>query len=647
MAQANDTGSWTLELLGTPRLTGPSGPIRLERRTAALLAYLGLEGPQPKNKLAGLLWPDSPEKTARSNLRQLLHRFKRAAGQAPLLSGDPLGLSPLVRIDTEPARGGQLLSGLVLDDSPELSQWLEGTRRELERTRLSAALAEAERLEKSGELAGAIAQARAAVALDPLCEQAHRLLMRLLYLLGDRAAALASFERCRSSLRQALGVVPSAETVRLSEEIARGRRVPPRRPAAPNGIPLSIQRPPLLAGREREWARMEEAWETGKGIMISGAPGVGKTRLMQDFMTAHSHPLFFCGRPGDRAVPYGTHARTYREMLEAAGGAEGLAAWARRELSRMLPQLGPPPGPIESEEDKLRFWQAKIEAHKLAIAHGFNSLGFDDLQYVDPASAASGQYVLSQLAFDQAGPLRTVHCFRQGELPEDLLRIVHELSDAGQIVLLQLEPIDPPAVEQLLASLEVQGLGSIARQVAHYAGGNPLFILETVKHLIESGNLERGFPDSLPPPGRVGPILKRRLERLSPSALQLSRALAVLGNDFTVEVAAQVLSCDPLEVERCWSELESAQLVRGSSFHHDLICEAVQAGMHDLVRQHLHQRAAVALEAAAAPPGAVASHLMQAGQAELAAAKRVEAEAAARTTMLREEAAGYSQRLSS
>ena len=76
------SSDWRLELLGGSALQGPDRVrVKLDLRPAALLALLTLEGAQPRARLASLLWPDSPEATARNNLSQLLRRLRRAAGQ--------------------------------------------------------------------------------------------------------------------------------------------------------------------------------------------------------------------------------------------------------------------------------------------------------------------------------------------------------------------------------------------------------------------------------------------------------------------------------------------------------------------------------------------------------------------------------------
>lgn len=627
---------WTLQLVGVPRLIGPAGPVRVERRTALLLAYLALEGARPRARMAALLWPDAPDKTARANLRQLVHRLRETTGDDLVSTAEPLAIAPGVIVDVDSP--GRLLEGIDLDEPGELADWLARVRADVDQRRVASCHAAIGRLEETGDLSSAIAQAHRALAIDPLSETSYRHLMRLHYLAGDRAAAQAAYTRCRVALREALGVEPSTETVGLADEIARARRPSPR--SAP-AIPLAVQRPPVLAGREREWALMEEAWAAHKGIMIGGTPGIGKTRLMQEFLRAHARPLFLSGRPGDRAVPYGTHARTFRETVEAAGGADVLPPWVRRELARIIPQLGEAPGPLANEDEKLRFWNAKVEALRLAHAAGYDALGFDDLQYVDPASATAGEYVLSQLRNDPRTPVRTVHCYRAGELPDEVVAIVRELAHAGAILHLELAPLDDTAVRSLVQSLGLPDADAIAPELARYAGGVPLFVLETIKHLLETGGLDRAFPARLPPPGRAGEVLQARLARLSPAALELARTVAICGQRFDLDLGAAILGRGAAALVEPWSELEAAQIVRGSAFTHDLLAEAVLAGMPAAVRAHLHRAAAEAMAAAGVAPGAVAAQWLEAGDLPRAARSRTDQHAAARAAMLEHEIDRY------
>jgi DNA-binding SARP family transcriptional activator len=647
--------AWHLELLGGVRLVGPEGPLRVERRTAGLLAYVALEGPTTRSRLAGLLWPESPESTARSNLRQLLRRLRATAGATLVDGTEQLALTEGLVVDAARLREhlragelaaaarfrGRLLDGVNFDDLEQLSEWLRGARGALDGLRLKATLAEAGRLQEAGELAAALECARGALEVEPLSEEAHRMLMRLHYLAGDRGAALAAYERCRAMLRAELGVEPLPETVALAREMTRASRPQPQ---APRPIPMSVLRPPVLAGREREWALLEAAWAAGQGIMVCGEPGVGKTRLMQDFLASKGRPLYYSGRPGDRTVPYGTHSRTYRELLEVLerDGARP-PAWVLREMARLIPGLGEPPGPMRDEEDRLRLYQAKIELHRMAIQLGYNVLGFDDVQYVDDASARAGNYILPNLLGDPRLSLRTVHCYRKGELAPEVEAIIHQAAAAGMLFLLELRPLDSEGVEGMLSSLGLPQLEGLGEQVARYTAGNPLFVLETVKHLLETDELKQGLPENLPPPGKVGPIIASRLQRLSAPALLLARVLGVLRGDFSLELASVVLGAGLAELLAQWTELETAQVVRGSGFSHDLVGETVVATTPPPVKALLHRKAAEALEARRAPAARVAEHWLQAGEPGRAAPALLRAAEDSRTSLLQEAADFYAR----
>ena len=622
---------WQLALLGGARLYGPAGSVRLERRTAAVLAYLALEGETVKYRLAGWLWADSPETTARNNMRQLLRRLRSSAGRDLIEGEDRIRLAADLEVDaaqmqafafSSDARAldfrGDLLEGLEFDDCPEFEEWLHGTRAGLVASHRSVASAESERFEQSGELTLALRFANLCVNLEALSEEAHRRVMRLHYLLGDRAAALAAFEQCRDVLRRELDVEPLPETLALAQEIERGT-VLPSLPRQVRAVPLAVLHPPVLAGRDREWARLEAAWASGQFIAISGAPGTGKTRLMLDFVGSkvpRESILYLQSRPGDAAVPYSSHARNWRLMLEQFRPT--LEPWVRDELARIVPELGDSPGPIRSEAEKLRFYQAKLESMMAVVRAGLRVLVSDDVQFTDPASAEASLYLMG--AFASTGiELGAVYAFRHDELSASVAEVLQQGSDAGLIADVHLEPLGLEAIGALLAGLKLNGAQDLAAPLQRYTGGNPLFVLETLRHLQETGQLERGWPGRLPPPGKVGPLVQRRLERLSKSAQNFAQAAAVLESDFDLELLCDVLGVSPFEAAPVWAELEGAQVMAGERFSHDLVFEGVRAGIPVAVRRWLHRRAAGALEGRRTDPARIASHWLEGGEGSRAA----------------------------
>lgn len=626
---------WFLRLLGRAALQGPK-TLLLERKIAGVLAYLTLEGSTPRSKLAGLLWPESTEATARNNLAQALRRLRQAVGMELVMGSDALMLqnlpSDLAQLEVAHFAGRHqelaeasepLLMGFDYDDCPEFEDWLLMQYEKLAEMRRVSLAALADDLEQSGQYRQAITQAERLLEADALSETAHRRVMRLWYLLGDRSAALAAFERCAAVLRREMGVEPLPETLELLRLIERGEQVTLNGPAPRVEIPLSVLRPPRLLGRETEWAQIERAWTQGQALFVAGLPGVGKSRLVQDFLGSKGSLFIFEGRPGDAGIPYATHSRTCRQMLGYFPGLV-LPDWVQHELARILPELGPALPPIQSQAEKLRFFQANAELVRLAAAQGMGLVILDDLQFVDAASLELLHFVFSQY-WGRVGSVRTILSFRSGELLAGMEELLSQAVQSGLAVRIDVQPLDVAAVRGILESLELPELQDdtqdLAQALCRHTGGNPFFLLETVRSLWESGSLSQPKPGRLPLSqqksarlpisSKISTLIQQRLERLSLSAQRLIRTAAVAGVDFSPELAAHVLETTPLELLEPWAELEAAQLLRGNAFIHDLLYEATLSGVPASIKAYLHQQIALYLESKQADPARIASHWLE------------------------------------
>jgi predicted ATPase/DNA-binding SARP family transcriptional activator len=315
-------GPFQVTLDGEPVTTLESDKVR------ALLAYLAVEAekPQRREKLAGLLWPDRPERSARANLSHALTNLRQAIDDRdatpPFLNiswhtiqfnrdsdaqidvvtfkelltaqrscaqvGKPLNQQTMQRFaDAIELYRGNLLEGFSLSDSPGFEEWVLFEREWLHRQAMEAL----DRLcewycEERDEVELALQYAWRQVELDPSHESAHRQVMRLLHRSGQRAAALAQYKACCQRLAAELGVEPSAETVALFERIRRESRAPTSSTTVPHNL-----RAPLtpFVGRKAELARLADRLRDPgcRLLTLVGPGGIGKTRLALEAARAH------------------------------------------------------------------------------------------------------------------------------------------------------------------------------------------------------------------------------------------------------------------------------------------------------------------------------------------------------------------------
>jgi predicted ATPase/DNA-binding SARP family transcriptional activator len=306
-----------LALLGPPQITrADRTPVTFRsRKELALLAYLAVEHARPhrRDALLAFLWPDAPTEAARNSLRVALANLRQALGSAAasliadrqtvrLVPGGEgwldvaafralLGACKTHRGEKHAAcpdcverldravdlYGGDFLAGFSLLDAEPFEEWALVCRAELHHAILDALATLAATHEAAGDYPALCQCALRQLALEPWHEPAHRTLMRGLAFTGDRAGALAHYERCRTVLADELGVEPDADTRALYERIRAGELAPATRDAGapPHALPLPLT---PFVGREAELATLR-ALANARLLTLVGAGGIGKTRL--------------------------------------------------------------------------------------------------------------------------------------------------------------------------------------------------------------------------------------------------------------------------------------------------------------------------------------------------------------------------------
>ncbi len=301
-----------IQLLGDFRLINGDELVTVinSPRMQSLLAYLLLHrgAPQPRYHIAFLLWPDSPEGQARSNLRNLLHRLRHAfpaiedfliednrdlcwRADAPFTFDVADFESELARAKKAEAAGDQdtlqealeqVTSRYAGDLLPSCyDEWMLMDREHLRQAFLEALEKLSILQENQGQYRQAIASAQRLLRYDPLQEAIYRQLMQLYMLNGDRTGALRVYHTCSTVLKDELDIAPDEATRAIYETLLVGEAQPaPQDSQARRKIKQNLPNPlTSFIGREDEMKAVRQLLSTSRLLTLTGPFGSGKTRL--------------------------------------------------------------------------------------------------------------------------------------------------------------------------------------------------------------------------------------------------------------------------------------------------------------------------------------------------------------------------------
>jgi predicted ATPase/DNA-binding SARP family transcriptional activator len=305
-----------VRLLGTFELKHKNKPISIASRPAqSLFAYLILNAGtlHRREKLAGMLWPDSLEETARDNLRHALWRIRKALGSSSstsFLHADDLGISfkatadywldsaALEKLDEDTptvelmtvlsAYQGEVLPGFY-DDWVVLEREHLYSIFEHHMARLMSLLRDEKRW------LDILDWAERWIKLGQKPEPAYRALMSAHAAKGDMSKVAASYARCVKSLHE-FGMEPSEQSKELYKKLKSGKDAPTTVSVtttsvgkeASSNVPLPLT---SFVGRQRELKEIVKLLSTSRLLTLTGPGGVGKTRLAIE--TARHSPKNF------------------------------------------------------------------------------------------------------------------------------------------------------------------------------------------------------------------------------------------------------------------------------------------------------------------------------------------------------------------
>ncbi len=399
---------------------------------------------------------------------------------------------------------------------------------------------------------------------------------------------------------------------------------------------------PPLVGHQREMALLWDQFEAAaRGrthvVLITGEPGIGKTRLL-DEMAARAERVGATILRGEASEAEGMPP--YLPFLEALGRyvrtapVDQLREQVSLEvtpLAGILPELAtrlgelPPAYPLPPEQARLRLYEA-VGSFLAAMATPASPpttgkvargvlLVIDDLHWADAASLGLLCHVVRH---QPTAWLLILGTYREGEVGQNpaLERALTELTRLRALTTLALTPLQADEIATLAANYLGGPIAPALGQFLHaQSEGNPFFAEELLRNWLEAVTLTREEGDSAGrscwglvtpfestlPPSIVGAI-RQRLARISPAVVDQLRIAAIIGRAFSTSLLAEVQGRDVEEVAELLMAGERARLIQRDrtgafAFTHDKIRECLYAEVSSARRQRLHERIGLALEA--------------------------------------------------
>ena len=409
-----------------------------------------------------------------------------------------------------------------------------------------------------------------------------------------------------------------------------------------------------FVGRETERSALRRMLERviggeGRVVMIGGALGVGKTRIAAEFAAEASARGFvtLVGSCYDRenSLPFNPFVEILESAMAQSTSEDAFRAALGNdagEMARLMPQLRrlfpdiPPPLELSPEQSRRILFNAVVELLGRSATSGPILLLFEDLHWADEGTLSLLNHIARSIS---KVPVLILGTFRDNEIDSagPLARTLDELLRIHMLERISLRGLPQSAVAEMIRALsEKEPPQDIVNLIYAGTDGNPFFVEELFRHLVERGKLMDANGEfrrdlnlaEIDVPQTLRLVIGRRLAQLSEEARKILGPAAVIGRSFTFELLEASTKIDADSLLDYVEEVEKAALIYSTlgypeasfQFSHELIRSAVLSELSAPRRQRLHLNVVSGIERVHAnaledQAGNLAHHLWQAGRA--------------------------------
>jgi len=665
----------SIQLLGPPKVTWENKVIAIKRRVPwALLFFLASQGKLiGRENLYPLFWAEIPDQQARQRLRENLSRLRKDLPDPTLLITDKnnirldfdkvyvdllvfdelvetTGQIPWQFPNTELLpehtyqtlvaaiecwHGSQFLAGARLPNNLFLDNWLSSTSLRLEQRRTAILLRLTHHAYLAQNIDGALSFARMVLDTDNTNDDAHYCVLRYLIETKQFGPARKHFKHMKKTYQYELDSNPPGKITSLYEQLEKNREehvhLPPKWSIRP-----SVETP--FVGRKQELGYIRRALEHHQGIFVLGESGLGKTRLIQKLandLLSMSRLLVATCQPLESTIPFNPIREILRYHLTPRDCQAIPKTWSSY-LANLLPEIRDYCPNLMANEVPANPGLAQgliLEAIRQAflVLSAKRALFFvlDDAQWADEPTLNVIAYLLSRPPFNSKSSLallarnENIHPY----FNEFLVSI--QQSKNGAIIYLPhlgTDEVNDMARLFLHTTPQIEFIQRLTRAT----GGNPFFVLETLRTIVETSPTPDLSKDGdIPLAKNISSLINNRVKKLKSSNKNIIEAASVIGTEFSPQLIEAITEQSPNDIAEALEILESLSFIRpilGDKGHvlytfiHDKIRESLIQSITPARVQLLHSRVAEALEETTipAPASILASHYEAAGKHHLA-----------------------------